>query len=128
MTDIEKLQEEELNELNRVEVEEVGLEDLIVLGEDKLINIIIEYPTTTGEIKKAKAKIKQLTMKELKNINLEHITMDTSVNILKKSLFTQDEKPFTTELILNLPVGVIRSITRKILEISGVKDDDLKKP
>ena len=128
MTDIEKLQEEELNELNRVEVEEVGLEDLIVLGEDKLINIIIEYPTTTGEIKTAKAKIKQLTMKELKNINLEQITMDTSVNILKKSLFTQDEKPFTTELILNLPVGVIRSITSKILEISGVKDDDLKKP
>lgn len=128
MTDIEKLQEEELNELNRVEVEEVGLEDLIVLGDDKLINIIIEYPTTTGEIKKAKAKIKQLTMKELKNINLEHITMDTSVNILKKSLFTQDEKPFTTELILNLPVGVIRFITSKILEISGVKDDDLKKP
>lgn len=109
----------------KIEIEETNLEDLIILGEDKLINIIIEYPTDTGETIKAKAKIKQLTMKELRNIDLENITMETSVKILTKSLFTQDEKPFSKELILNLPIGVVRKVTTKILEISGVNNNDL---
>ncbi len=126
MTDVEKLREEELNALNRVEIEEVGLEELILLGEDKLINIIIEYPTEDGEIVKAKAKIKQLTMKELRNIDLNRITLEISIDILNKSLFKQDGTPFSKELILNLPIGVVRKITNKILEISGVGDDDLK--
>ena len=110
MTDVEKLREEEL----------------ILLGEDKLINIIIEYPTEDGEIVKAKAKIKQLTMKELRNIDLNRITLEISIDILNKSLFKQDGTPFSKELILNLPIGVVRKITNKILEISGVGDDDLK--
>ena len=127
MTNINELREEELNSLNRIEVEEVGLEELILLGEDKLVNILIEYPNVeTGEIVKAKAKIKQLTMKELRNIDLNRITLEISVDILTKSLFKQDGTPFSKELILNLPIGVVRKITNKILEISGVGDDDLK--
>lgn len=127
MTNIDELREEELNALNRVEVEEVGLEDLILLGEDKLVNILIEYPNVeTGDMVKAKAKIKQLTMKELRNIDLNRITLEISVDILNKSLFKQDGTPFSKELILNLPIGVVRKITNKILEISGVGDDDLK--
>ena len=50
----------------KIEVEETNLEDLILLGEDKLINIIIEYPTENGTTT-AKAKIKQLT----KNLQAE---------------------------------------------------------
>ena len=110
----------------KIKMEETNLEDLILLGDDKLINILIEYPTEKGEIVQAKAKIKQLTMKELRNIDLNNVNLETSVNILSKSLFKQDGTPFDKELILNLPVGVVRKITEKILEISGVKGDDLK--
>ena len=113
----------------KIEIDEMNLEDLIVLGNDKLINISIEYPRENEdgdviETVKTRAKIKQLTMKELKNINLNRIDLDTSVNILKKSLFKQDETPFSRELIINLPVGVLISITREILRISGVNNED----
>ena len=110
----------------KIKMEETNLEDLILLGDDKLINILIEYPTEKGEIVQAKAKIKQLTMKELRNIDLQNVNLETSVDILSKSLFKQDGTSFDKELILNLPVGVVRKITEKILEISGVKGDDLK--
>ena len=65
----------------KINVEETNLEDLILLGEDKLINIVIEYPTETGRVK-AKAKIKQLTMKELKNLDLENPSFETNIKIL----------------------------------------------
>ena len=113
----------------KIEIDEMNLEDLIVLGNDKLMNISIEYPLENEEgdvvrMVRTKAKIKQLTMKELKNINLNRIDLETSVNILKKSLFQQDETPFSRELILNLPVGVSIAITREILRISGVNNED----
>ena len=128
MTNVKKLQEEELEQLEKNKVvtykEEVNLEDLIVLGDDKLIDILIEYPNDLGEVVQAKAKIKQLTMKDLKNLNLDNVTLETSVGILMKSLFTQDEKPFQKELILSLPIGVVRAITMEILKLSGVSDTE----
>jgi len=108
----------------KIEVEETSLEDLIVLGEDKLINILIEYPTEDGSVK-AKAKIKQLTMKELKNIDLTNVTAETSVDILEKGLFKQDGEPFSKELILNLPIGVVNAIGNEILRISGTEQKDM---
>lgn len=108
-----------------IKVEETNLEDLILLGEDKLIDMEIEYPTENGKIR-AKTKIKQLTMKELRNIDVNNIDLETSVKILNKSLYTQNGEPFNQELILALPVGVVFAITQKIMEISGV-DVDLKK-
>lgn len=113
----------------KIEIDEINLEDAIVLGNDKLVNISIEYPRENEdgdviETVKTRAKIKQLTMKELKNINVDRIDLESSVNILRKSLFKQDETPFSRELILNLPVGVSISITREILRISGVKNED----
>lgn len=126
MTDIAELQKEERIML---EVEEVPLEDLILLGDDKLINISIEYPREdqNGIIRtvKTKAKIKQLTLKELRNIDFEKITMNTAVTILNKALFKQDETPFGKDLIISLPVGVSIAITRKILEVSGVDTDKM---
>lgn len=104
----------------KIEVDETNLEDLILLGEDKLINILIEYPNETGNIK-AKAKIKQLTMKELKNIDLKNNSLETNIKILQKSLFKQDETPFDKNMILNLPVGVVNAISDEILKISGVE-------
>ena len=106
----------------KIEVEETSLEDLILLGEDKLINILIEYPTENGTTT-AKAKIKQLTMKELKNIDLNKPTFETSILMLEKGLFKQDGTPFSKELILSLPVGVVNAIGNEILKISGVDKD-----
>lgn len=112
-----------------IEVDEVSLEDLIVLGEDKLINISIEYPQETPdnliEIVNTKAKIKQLTLKELRNIDLNNININTAIQILKKALFCQDGTPFSQELILSLPIGVSFAITREIMRISGVDEDQL---
>ena len=105
-----------------IKMEETSLEDLILLGEDKLINITIEYPSENGKVK-AKAKIKQLTMRELKNINLEKPSLETNVAILSKALFKQDDSPFEKELILALPVGVVNAISEKIMEVSGVNQD-----
>jgi hypothetical protein len=107
----------------KIEVEETNLEDLILLGEDKLINIEIEYPTEDGKRIKAKAKIKQLTMKELRNMDYNNINLETSIQMLNKSLFKQDGTPFDEKLILELPVGVVTAISKKILEISGMDTD-----
>lgn len=106
----------------KLEIEEFNLEDLILLGEDKLINILIEYPTENGTVK-AKAKIKQLTMKELKNIDVSNPDLTTNIEILSKALYTQDGKPFSTELIQALPIGVVNAISEKIMEVSGVDQD-----
>jgi sensor c-di-GMP phosphodiesterase-like protein len=108
----------------KIDVEETNLEDLILLGEDKLINIIIEYPTENDTVK-VKAKIKQLTMKELRNIDVTKPSMETNVNILTKALFKQDETPFEKELVLALPIGVVNEIAKEILKVSGVDRKDM---
>lgn len=113
----------------KIEVDEVNLEDLIILGEDKLINILIEYPEENGEglikIVRTKAKIKQLTLKELRNIDVNNINVNTVVNILSKALFKQDETLFSKELILAMPIGVCFAITKEIMKISGVDENQL---
>lgn len=111
-----------------IEVDEVNLEDLIILGDEKLINIKISYPEEREgviRIVNSKAKIKQLTLKELKNIDVNNITVDTAVSILRKALFKQDETLFSKELILALPIGVCFAITREIMRISGVDENQL---
>lgn len=108
----------------KIDVEETNLEDLILLGEDKLINILIEYPTENDTVK-VKAKIKQLTMKELRNIDVTKPSMETNVNILTKALFKQDETPFEKELVLALPIGVVNEIAKEILKVSGVDRKDM---
>ena len=108
----------------KIMVEETNLEDLILLGEEKLINITIEYPTENGNVK-TKAKIKQLTIKEIKNMNLNenNVDIEVAIEILKKSLYKQDETPFSKDLILLLPVGVATAIAEQILKVSGIDKD-----
>ena len=108
----------------KIQIEETNLEDLLLLGEEKLINITIEYPTEKGNVK-TKAKIKQLTIKEMKNMNLtkNNVDIEVAIEILEKSLYKQDDTPFTKDLILLLPVGVAIAIAEKILEVSGVDKD-----
>ena len=114
-----------MNEKAKIQIEENSLENLILLGKDKLINIEIDYPTENGRVK-ASAKITQLTMEELKNLDITTPNLKTNLEILSKSLFKQDDTPFEKELLLELPVGVVNAVSEKILEISGV-DTDLKK-
>lgn len=106
----------------RIEIEETSLEELLLLGDDKLINIQIEYPTENGKVQ-AKAKIKQLTMKELKNMDLQRPSFETNIQILTKALYKQDGTNFTEEMILKLPVGVVNAISEQILRTSGVDKD-----
>ena len=69
----------------KIEVDEVNLEDLIILGEDKLFNISIEYPEETDDglikIVRTKDKINQLTIKELKNIDINNVDINNVANI-----------------------------------------------
>jgi len=120
MTNIEDLQKEELINL---EVEETNLEDLIILGTDKLINILITYPEEVDgkiEMIETRAKIKQLTIRDLKNIDLNNFNIEIVAKVLRKALFTQEEKPFGEKLILDAPIGVCIAIAKEIMRISGV--------
>ena len=108
----------------KIEVDEVNLEDLIILGDSKLIDIKITYPKDDGTESVSKAKIKQLTMEELKNINLKNIDLEATARILQKCLFKNDGTHFSKEMIYHLPVGVASAISEEILKLSGV---DLKK-
>lgn len=120
MTNVKDLEKEELMKL---EVEETNLEDLIILGTDKLINILITYPEEVDgkiEMIETRAKIKQLTIRDLKNIDLNNFNIEIVAKVLRKALFTQEEKPFGEKLILDAPVGVCMAIAKEIMRISGV--------
>ena len=119
MTNVDKLKEEELAQLDG----ELNLEDLIVLGDDKKIPITITLPKGDGESVKAKALIKQLTLKELGNVNTKNNNLlDSSKLILRKALFKQDGSLFSDEEIEVLPVGVIIAISNRIMEVSGMDE------
>jgi len=119
MTNVDKLKEEELAQLDG----ELNLEDLIILGDDKKIPITITFPKGNGESVKAKALIKQLTLKELGNVNTRNNNLlDTSKLILRKALFKQDGTVFSDAEIEVLPVGVLVAISNRIMEVSGMED------
>ena len=116
-----------MEEKPKIIIEETNLEDLIVLGEDKLIDCSIEYPTQNGTKTKAKVKVQQLTMKELKNINIKDRSFDNSLKILSKTVYKQDGTLLGKDLIMELPVGVVNDLSDAIMELSGVDVDKIKK-
>jgi hypothetical protein len=122
MVSVEELKEQELESLNEsVEVGEYGLEELILLGEDRKIPITIEYPRTDGTKVKAKALIKQLTIKEVEEIKFTNMN---SIAILQRALFKSDGSNFKRSELGALPIGVVNAISEKILEVSGVTTDN----
>jgi len=119
MTNVDKLKEEELAQLDG----DLNLEDLIILGDDKKIPITITFPRPDGENVKAKAQIKQLTLKELGNVNTTNMNLlQSSKLILRKALFKQDGTLFSNEEIEVLPVGVIVAISNQIMKVSGMEE------
>ena len=125
MTDINKLKEEELQELNKpsVEVEEVGLEDLIVLGERKKIPIHIIYPNEDGTKEKAKALVRQLTLKEVDALNFNSSVLALNITVLRKALFKTNGERFSNDELEVLPLGVVNAVANKILELSGIEQN-----
>ena len=124
MANVEQLKNEELEQLATVETEEVNLEDLLVLGEEKKIPIHITFPNPDGTVSNAKALIKQMTLKELDGLKVNNNLAAANRIILEKALFKQNGDNFTRRELDVLPVGVVDAVATKILEVSGV---DLQK-
>ena len=128
MTDTDKLKQEELEQLNKitVEAEEVGLEDLIVMGEAKKIPVHLTYPNTDGTTSKAILYVKQLTLKEIEKVKINNNKITGAMlnrKILNMGLFKSTGEKFTSEELGYLPIGVVNAIAEKILELSGVDLD-----
>jgi len=124
MANIEELKQQEINELKtKVEIEEVGLEELIVLGEHKKTPIHITYPNEDGTKTKSKALIRQLTLKELDKVKVNKKNIiNLNREILKLGLFKSTGDKFTTEEINFLPLGVVKTVAEAILEYSGIDE------
>lgn len=104
-----------------IEVEETNLEDLLILGDDKKINIEVYFPLEdTGEKVKARALIKQLKLKEFDKIKRTKDVVEQNISILKIALFKTNGDTYNREEIECLPVGVANAIAEQVLEISGV--------
>lgn len=121
MTTVDKLKKEEVAKLDG----ELNLEDLIILGDDKKIPIEISFPTEDGTSVKAKALVRQLTIRELEDIKVnEKEVWKTNIKILQRTLFKHDGTPYSTKEIKVLPIGVISALVEEIMKLSGV---DLQK-
>lgn len=126
MVDIEKLQEDELEQLQEEKVEvtkEYSLEELILLGEDAKTPIIIQYPLPDGRVVKAKAFVKQLTMKELSNVDLTGNDVKSAMSILQRALFKENGDTFKKAELEVLPIGVIREVANLIMRLSGMDEN-----
>ena len=107
----------------KINVEETNLEDLILLGEDKHIPVLIDFPTGETTVK-VKALIKQLTLKEMDKINLNrNDPWKMNIEILKLALLKSNGDNFTKDELLALPVGVVNVVSEEIMKISGVNVD-----
>ncbi len=117
MTNVDKLKEEEIVQLQ----EETKLEDLIILGDDKKIPIMVEFPKQDGTKVPVKAFVKQLTLKELNQVQINQSNLwEGNIAILTKALFKSNGDNFTNEELLSFPIGVVNAIASKIMELSGV--------
>ena len=116
-------------ENTKIEVEEINLEDLIVVGEECHTPCLIQFPLPNGEIVKSKALIKQITVRELKKMKIskKDDELEICVKVVERGLLKKDESNFSREELLYLPIGVLRSLANKILELSGINmDEELK--
>ena len=123
MTYVDALKEKEVEDWRRVEVEaeEVPLEELIILGNNKKIPIHIIFPHEDGSKTKSKALVKQLTLKELDRLNFNGNNLGSvHMKILQKAFFKSTGDRFSRSELEEIPVGVVKAVSDKILELSGM--------
>ena len=122
MADIEKLQAEELANLNENE-EIFDLESLVTDGADARIPITVEYPKKDGTMVKAGAMIRPLTNVEWNNatrLNRKNTGTTNEVELVKIGLYTQKGEQFPPQLVEKLPAGLIVKIVEHLAEVSGI--------
>lgn len=122
MTDIEKLQAEELANLSENE-EIFDLESLVTDGADVRIPITVEYPKKDGTMTKAGAMIRPLTNTEWSNatrLSRKNSATTNELELVKLGLYTKKGEQFPPELVEKLPVGLIQKILEEIARVSGI--------
>ena len=116
-----------MNDDAKIEIDELNLEDLLVLGDETTIPIIISFPRKDGTLVRAKAYVKQLNLKEVKKLRLNDKNYyEIVLSILQKTLFKSDGSSYDEDKLLLMPVGVLKALIDKIFELSGFTDDDKK--
>lgn len=114
--------------MTKIEMETANLEDLLVLGDDKLIRVVVEFPISDTETTKGAVLVKQLTMHDLDNLKTTQDSIAVAKYILTKCLFTNEREVYTSEMVDSLPIGVVYALSEKIMEISGLnKNENLDK-
>ena len=131
MVDIEKLKNEEFENIMQAEVDDelYTLEQLILEGENAKIPVVFNYPKKNGEIVEVTAKLKPLTDVEAQNARRVAMKVkDTTINLelLKRGLYTKNDVLFPSNLIMKMHVGVVNELVEKLGEISGIKIDEEK--
>lgn len=138
MTDINQLEEEELEQLNETnkqdndnELDLNELESLILEGTDYKVPVLIEYPyydKKTGIMKHARytAKLRPVTNTEVNNARRSAGKIKGTsfeLELLKRALYTKDDTLFKPNVIKAMKAGVIASLVETLLDISGIKLD-----
>lgn len=112
-----------------LEIDEFGLEQLIIDGADARIPLEIEFPFyKDGELTSRKygVMIRPIKSSELNNATQRGLTDDaTDVNteIVKIGLCKKNGEPYSPEVVEKLPAGVINKLVEKIFDVSGIQTD-----
>ena len=128
--DVEKLKQNELNQLTNNDLEMFELENLITDGADARIPLEVNFPVyKDGKMttKKYGVIIRPITSAELNNatkIGLKDNNSDVNTEMVKKEILTKNNQNYPTKKKKKLPVGVINELATKICEVSGIQQTD----
>lgn len=102
----------------------IPLETLILEGEKTRINITFDYPTNDGVIP-VHALIKPINSVDWNNMVQEYSNRINEFNIavLEEGLLTSENEHLPRELLEKMPAGVVDTILKHIMDISGIKQD-----
>ena len=126
MTDISKLKEEELMQLNEEEV--YDLETLVTDGKDARFPVQIKYPKQMEDgsfrMVNAAAMIRPLTNVEWNNSTRmnrgANSKTSNEVELLKKALYKTNGEQMPAAVVEALPNGVVQKLVTEVGRISGV--------
>lgn len=127
MTNIGELEQQEIEELTIDNEEVLELEELIIQGSKATIPIIIDYPVYNGEkveYQPVSAFIKPLTnnkVTEAYRKGMKNKTTTPNIEIVKMGLYNKNMELFKPELIEKMAGGIVNSISKQIMEVSGIQ-------